>query len=229
MPLETTTLFSPAEAASGTTRDVRVPGGGERTVTVLFPPVRGGTVLQVDGPDGPFLVRVMVASSILDKAPVLTGEGIRAVIVSNPAPSKQAGVGQGRRSGNKLGAQLAVIAVAVGLCIAFAVSRTSHGSSSGSSSSGGGSGDAIIVIGSCLSGTLPDSSTAQQVSGVNAVSCSSAAAHYKVIDSFVGDTDMTKCQSNPQTQYAFSETTTVNGNDSSEVLYCVVGLGSYAH
>jgi hypothetical protein len=228
MPVETSFLLSPNEAASGTSREVRVPGGGDRTVTVLFPPgLKGGSVVQVDAPDGPFLIRLMVASSFLSQPPVKTGEGIPAVLVSGPVPLQPGPAGGAARKssgGNRLAAQLAVVAVAIGLVIAFAVYRTSHTSDD----AGSAGGSSVITIGSCLSGTLPDSTTARSVSGIKAVSCSSSDAHYKVVNSFSSTTDMTRCQSVPNSQYAFTETTTLNGF-SSEILYCVAGLGSYAH
>ncbi|MEY9943355.1 hypothetical protein [Kitasatospora sp. GAS1066B] len=85
-----------------------------------------------------------------------------------------------------------------------------------------------FAVHDCLSGTLPDSTTAQSVDGVDVISCSSANAHYKVIQSFFGTTDLSKCQDNPDSQYSFSEETTYGGATISSEVYCVVGLGSYA-
>ncbi|WP_229901790.1 LppU/SCO3897 family protein [Streptomyces zaomyceticus] len=82
--------------------------------------------------------------------------------------------------------------------------------------------------GTCLNGTLPDSETAQSVSGVEEVSCSASDAHYKVIQTFPFTSDMNKCNANPKTQYAFSDRYTMNGTTISEYVYCLVGLGSYA-
>ncbi|MFD4375415.1 hypothetical protein [Streptomyces sp. NPDC058486] len=82
--------------------------------------------------------------------------------------------------------------------------------------------------GTCLNGTLPDSETAQSVSGVEEVSCSASDAHYKVIQTFPFTSDMNKCNANPKTQYAFSHRYTMNGTTISEYVYCLVGLGSYA-
>ncbi|MFH8729227.1 LppU/SCO3897 family protein [Streptomyces termitum] len=82
--------------------------------------------------------------------------------------------------------------------------------------------------GTCLNGTLPDSETAQSVSGVDEVSCSAADAHYKVIQTFPFTSDMNKCGANPKTQYAFSHRYTMNGTTVNEYVYCLVGLGSYA-
>ncbi|WBO64570.1 LppU/SCO3897 family protein [Streptomyces camelliae] len=82
--------------------------------------------------------------------------------------------------------------------------------------------------GTCLNGTLPDSTTAQSVSGVEEVSCSASDAHYEVIESIPLTSDMSRCNDNPRTQYAFSSRYTINGATVNEYVYCLVGLGSYA-
>ncbi|SED15799.1 hypothetical protein [Streptomyces sp. TLI_105] len=82
--------------------------------------------------------------------------------------------------------------------------------------------------GTCLNGTLPNSETAQSVSGVEEVSCAASDAHYKVIQTFPFTSDMNNCNSNPKTEYAFSHRYTMNGATISEYVYCLVGLGSYA-
>ncbi|WP_406059237.1 hypothetical protein OG462_19525 [Streptomyces sp. NBC_01077] len=82
--------------------------------------------------------------------------------------------------------------------------------------------------GTCLNGSLPDSTTAQSVSGVDEVSCSASDAHYKVIQTFPFTSDMGLCNANPKTQYAFSHRYTMNGATVSEYVYCLIGLGSYA-
>lgn len=82
--------------------------------------------------------------------------------------------------------------------------------------------------GTCLNGTLPDSTTAQSVSGVEEVSCSASDAHYRVIQTFPLTSDLNSCNSNPQTQYAFSHRYTINGATINEYVYCLIGLGAYA-
>ncbi|WP_327430762.1 LppU/SCO3897 family protein [Streptomyces sp. NBC_01236] len=82
--------------------------------------------------------------------------------------------------------------------------------------------------GTCLNGTLPDSTTAQEVSGVEEVSCSASDAHYEVIETIPLTSDMSRCDSNSRTQYAFSYTYTLNGTPINEYVYCLIGLGSYA-
>ncbi|MFG2712464.1 hypothetical protein ACGFX2_18205 [Streptomyces goshikiensis] len=82
--------------------------------------------------------------------------------------------------------------------------------------------------GTCLNGTLPDSTTAQTVTGVREVSCSASDAHYKVIQSIPLTSDLNRCNDNPKTQYAFSYRYTRNGIPLNEYVYCLVGIGSYA-
>lgn len=82
--------------------------------------------------------------------------------------------------------------------------------------------------GTCLNGTLPDSTTAQEVSGVAEVSCSASDAHYQVIQTVPATSDMSRCNANSRTQYAFSYRYTLNGATLNEYVYCLIGLGAYA-
>ncbi|MFJ8979117.1 hypothetical protein [Streptomyces sp. NPDC102282] len=82
--------------------------------------------------------------------------------------------------------------------------------------------------GTCLNGTLPDSTTAQEVSGVDEVSCSASDAHYQVIRTIPATSDMSRCDAEARTQYAFSYRYTLNGATLDEYVYCLIGLGSYA-
>lgn len=83
--------------------------------------------------------------------------------------------------------------------------------------------------GTCLSGTLPDSTTAQRVDDdVKEISCSSSEAHYRVIGSIPMTSDMDRCDDYPKTEYAFSHRYTINGAVINEYVYCLVGIGSYA-
>lgn len=81
--------------------------------------------------------------------------------------------------------------------------------------------------GTCLNGTLPDSTTAQRVTGVEEVSCSASDAHYRVIESIPLTSDLDRCNDNPKTEYAFSYRYTRNGIPINEYVYCLVGIGSY--
>ncbi|RAG82522.1 hypothetical protein DN069_27105 [Streptacidiphilus pinicola] len=82
--------------------------------------------------------------------------------------------------------------------------------------------------GTCLNGTLPDSTTAQTVNDVNQVDCSADDAHYKVIQVFYETTDLSRCDDVSDTQYSFSSQVTWNGATINSYVYCLVGLGSYA-
>lgn len=82
--------------------------------------------------------------------------------------------------------------------------------------------------GTCLNGELPDSTTAQRVSGVEEVSCSASDAHYRVIESIPGTSDLERCSDNPRTEYAFSYRYTLNGSVINQYVYCLVGIGAYA-
>ncbi|MGW7441230.1 LppU/SCO3897 family protein [Streptomyces sp. NPDC054849] len=82
--------------------------------------------------------------------------------------------------------------------------------------------------GTCLNGQLPDSTTPQSVSGVEEVPCSASDAHYRVIESIPGTSDMDRCNANPKTQYAFSYRYMRGALVLNQYVYCLVGLGSYA-
>ncbi|MFJ8085102.1 hypothetical protein ACIQ6Y_31345 [Streptomyces sp. NPDC096205] len=83
------------------------------------------------------------------------------------------------------------------------------------------------TAGTCLNGQLPDSTTAQEVS-VDEVDCSASDAHYQVIETIPFTSDMTRCQSNPRTEYAYNYRYTLNGTTINEYVYCLIGLGAYA-
>ena len=83
--------------------------------------------------------------------------------------------------------------------------------------------------GTCLSGTLPDSSVPEPVGpDVTEVPCTSPDAHYRVIQDIPGTTDLHRCDSNSQTQYEFSSEEDINGVPTDQYVYCLVGIGSYA-
>ncbi|WP_411102913.1 hypothetical protein [Streptomyces sp. cmx-4-9] len=81
--------------------------------------------------------------------------------------------------------------------------------------------------GTCLNGTLPDSTTPQSVTGVEEVSCSASDAHYRVIESFPFTSDLDRCNDNPKTQYAFSYRYSRGATVINQYVYCLVGIGSY--
>ncbi|MBW5482514.1 LppU/SCO3897 family protein [Streptomyces bambusae] len=82
--------------------------------------------------------------------------------------------------------------------------------------------------GTCLGGELPDSTTAQRVTGVEEVPCSASDAHYRVIESIPGTSDLNSCDDNSDTEYAFSYCYTRNGIPINQYVYCLVGIGPYA-
>ncbi|MCX4959918.1 LppU/SCO3897 family protein [Streptomyces virginiae] len=82
--------------------------------------------------------------------------------------------------------------------------------------------------GTCLNGQLPDSTTPRSVSGVSEVPCSASDAHYRVIESIPGTSDMDSCNGNPKTQYAFSYRYMRGSIVLNQYVYCLVGIGSYA-
>lgn len=86
----------------------------------------------------------------------------------------------------------------------------------------------VFDAGTCLNGQLPDSTVAVSVSDVNEVPCTSADAHYRVIQNFPGTTDLNVCNSNPRTQYAFSSELDMNGLPTDQYVYCLVGIGKYS-
>lgn len=86
-----------------------------------------------------------------------------------------------------------------------------------------------FTTGTCLTGTIPDSTDPVPVPDVTEVECSSDTAHYRVIQNFPGTTDMTLCQDNPDTQYVFSsELTNGRGIPIDRYVYCLIGLGDHA-
>ncbi|MFB7171174.1 hypothetical protein ACFCYM_10175 [Streptomyces sp. NPDC056254] len=82
--------------------------------------------------------------------------------------------------------------------------------------------------GTCLNGQLPDSTTPRSVSGVEEVPCSASDAHYRVIESIPGTSDLNSCNDNPKTQYAFSYRYMRGSLVLNQYVYCLVGIGSYA-
>ncbi|MFJ9764369.1 hypothetical protein ACIRUY_11180 [Streptomyces erythrochromogenes] len=82
--------------------------------------------------------------------------------------------------------------------------------------------------GTCLNGQLPDSTTPRSVSGVEEVPCSASDAHYRVIESIPGTSDLNSCNDNPKTQYAFSYRYMRGSIVLNQYVYCLVGIGSYA-
>jgi hypothetical protein len=85
-----------------------------------------------------------------------------------------------------------------------------------------------FTAGTCLTGRIPNSTVPVPAIGVTRVACSSKKAHYKVIKTYLGTSDMRRCDAVSRTQYAFSETRTRNGVPVHQYVYCLIGLGKYA-
>ncbi|MFD0385430.1 hypothetical protein ACFQ2B_33495 [Streptomyces stramineus] len=83
--------------------------------------------------------------------------------------------------------------------------------------------------GTCLDGEAATrATTAVSVDPFRVVSCSSSKARYRVIRTFHGTSDLSRCQSVADTQYSYSSRSTRGGVTLWEVVYCLVGVGSHA-
>lgn len=78
--------------------------------------------------------------------------------------------------------------------------------------------------GTCFGGEI----TGNVAFGVAKVDCGSPDAHYRSIDFFPGTSDMSRCDTVPETQYTYSVTWLRGGVPTSKTVYCLIGLGSYA-
>lgn len=216
-----------AEATSGVIKTVAVraePGAQERTIQVRFPPgVGNGARLRVPvpNPDGGSPSEVFVRARVRS----LT-----------------------RRANRVIGLVVAVMVIGGAVAVA-----AFSGSGGDTTPTGPGSSTALLTttsaevpptfhttttvpttanpfeVGTCLTGTLPDSTIPVRVgSDVTEVSCFSPAAHYKVIEYFPATTDMTRCDANPHTEYGFSFEETINGISTNQYVYCLVGMVSFA-
>jgi hypothetical protein len=88
--------------------------------------------------------------------------------------------------------------------------------------------DSGFTAGTCLTGEIPNTTVPVPANDVTEIPCGSKAAHYKVIKTFDGTSDMSRCRSVRRTQYAYSEILTVDNIRTTEFVYCMVGLGRYA-
>ncbi|MFI6150427.1 hypothetical protein [Streptomyces sp. NPDC051109] len=219
--------ITPQQAAHGVILSVPLPTGNAR---LRIPPSRDGDLVRARVGQGEVLVRIRVAGAPAPQAPVSNGRGSLVAL----------GVG---------------IAVVVGVVLLNSGGDDDAGSAASpapvpSYSSPARSPfpvpppvsrgtDALAPPseepapspfdrGTCLNGELPDSTTAQHVTGVKEVSCSASDAHYKVIERIPLTSELDRCNSNPKTQYAFSYRYSRGGITVNEYVYCLVGLGSYA-
>ncbi|MGX8903880.1 LppU/SCO3897 family protein [Streptomyces netropsis] len=235
MPEEVPLWLTPNEAASGVIRVVDLPTG---SVNLRIPPVRDNNLIKVSTATGE---TTFIRIRVIDAQPQ---PGPRRAFTGSPLA----------RPLFILVALCVLLAVVVLLTRQGDSSPSASGPGAGATApASSGTGDdtghpdsathdpgtgpalttppvapSLYRAGTCLDGTIPDSTTPVSVSDVDVVACSSADAHYRVIQTFHGTTDMSRCRGNSDTQYSFSSERTLNGRTISSVVYCLVGLGSYA-
>ncbi|MFI9254846.1 hypothetical protein [Streptomyces sp. NPDC053069] len=235
--------LTPQQAASGTV--LRLPPG-TGVPPVRIPPVRDGDVVRLRTADGEVRLRIRVtpaaAGAGSGKKQGLTCLGVLgavAVVVLLLVLTNRGGSDDS--SDDTLGSSSYSPSYPTATATGEPYSSDPYSSAPGAgdtySSDPYGTADPYgtpspdpspYTSGTCLNGTLPDSTTAQSVSGVEEVSCSASDAHYKVIETIPLTSDMSRCKDNSRTQYAFSSRYTINGATVNEYVYCLVGLGSYA-
>ncbi|MEV5876955.1 hypothetical protein AB0L75_22490 [Streptomyces sp. NPDC052101] len=244
--------LTPQQAASGTV--LRLPSSTGMP-PVRIPPVRDGDVVRLRAGDTEVRLRIHVTPAAADRPGPASPDkkqglaclgvlGAVAVVVLVLVLVNQGG-GSGDSSADPIGSSSYSPAYSPSYPAATPTGEPYTGDPySGAPSTGDpyssdpyGTGGAYdtpspdpspYTSGTCLNGTLPDSTTAQSVSGVEEVSCSASDAHYKVIETIPLTSDMSRCNDNSRTQYAFSSRYTMNGATVNEYVYCLVGLGSYA-
>ncbi|MCA6091162.1 hypothetical protein LE181_03125 [Streptomyces sp. SCA3-4] len=239
--MEVTLWLTPEEAAFGVVRTVGLPRG---SVNVRVPPVRDGDLIRVSTDKGEALLRIRVGSVPAPQPP-----GSRASLLRSPLLKPLLVLGA-------LGVLVVVLltqrddsssaAPGAGRTPSPPASRTPFSPGPGDGHAAPGLPDPLAGTdrptrgpsrlptppapyrtGTCLNGTIPDSTTPVKVNNVGVVACSSSDAHYRVIQTFHGTTDMSRCRENSDTQYSFSSETTLGGRTISSVVYCLVGIGSY--
>ncbi|MEU2514179.1 LppU/SCO3897 family protein [Streptomyces syringium] len=225
MPAEITLRLTPKEASLGTTRDVDLPSG---TVRIRIPPVRDRNLIRIATPQGEVLVRVEVSAGrgpwvarLVALAAVAAVIGLIVALnggddSSSPTTAPVPTVSSSPYSDPTTTAPAAPTAPDTSLPLPGSLPPAAPTPTASPFESG-----------TCLDGTIPASTTPVKVD-VDVVPCSSSNAHYRVIRTFPGTTEMSKCESVPSTQYAYSSRSTWGGRTMWEVVYCLVGLGSYA-
>lgn len=226
VPAEIALRLTPKEASSGTTRDIDLPSG---SVRIRIPPVRNGNLIRIATPQGEVLVRVEVSAgrgpwtarfvvlaavaAVIGVVVAVSGDGDSSSPATAPAPTL---------SSTPYGS-----APETGAAAAPTAPDTSAPGPGSLPSLAPTPTTSPFESGTCLDGTIPASTTPVKVD-VDVVPCSSSNAHYRVIRTFPGTTEMSRCESVPSTQYAYSSRSTWGGRTMWEVVYCLIGLGSYA-
>ncbi|MGV4983132.1 LppU/SCO3897 family protein [Streptomyces sp. NRAIS4] len=228
--------LTPQQAASGTV--LRLPAS-TGVPPVRIPPVRDGDLVRLRTADGEVRLRIRVTPAGTGPAPAGKKQGLAclgvlgviAVVVLLLVLTHQGG-DSGGSSDDAAGSSSysPSYPTATATDEPYTSDPYSSDPSYGTGDPYGGStpDPSPYTSGTCLNGTLPNSTTAQSVSGVEEVSCSASDAHYKVIETIPLTSDMSRCNDNPRTEYAFSSRYTINGATVNEYVYCLVGLGSYA-
>lgn len=231
--------LTPQEAASGVIRTVPLPAGG--TASLRIPPVRDGALIRAHIADTEVLLRVRVVpaagAGTSGARGCLVALGVVAAVIiglvllnsgddddtsatsttATPTPTSSYSPWSPAPAPAPVPADTSA-GTATG-------TATDPGPGAASPSEAAPS---PFDRGTCLNGTLPDSTTPKSVTGVEEVSCSASDAHYRVIESIPLTSDLNQCKDNPKTQYAFSYRYTRNGITINEYVYCLVGIGSYA-
>ncbi|MFI9235365.1 hypothetical protein [Streptomyces sp. NPDC053079] len=245
MPTEVTLWLTPEEAASGVTRAVALPRG---TVNVRIPPVQDGSLIRVSTDKGETILRIRLHGtparapgagrpSFLGgpAAKPLLVLGVLAVLAAvvlltqrdDSTPSTAGRPGAATTAPSPAGSATATPGP-VGRTPGSLDPPYGDGRSGPASTYPTAAPPAPYTTGTCLNGTLPDSTTPVKVKNVDVVACSSSDAHYRVIQAYHGTTELSRCRDDSETQYSFSSRTTLGGRTISSVVYCLVGIGSYA-
>jgi hypothetical protein len=223
------------EAAAGVVITVPLPTG---PVRLRIPPARDGDLVRARVGDQVVQLRIRVSETTA----TMGGAPSAPSAPSAPAPPAP------RRSG-PLGCLVGLAVAAVVIIAATALADGDDGSDSAAPSPTYSryspsprpalpTGAATLLPtaepspydpGTCLTGTLPNATTPTRVDDdVREVPCSASGAHYRVIERFNGTTEMNRCNGNPRTEYRFSARYSRGATVTSQYVYCLVGIGSYA-
>ncbi|WP_441249323.1 LppU/SCO3897 family protein [Kitasatospora sp. McL0602] len=241
MPTEVTLTLTPAEAASGVTKVVSLPSGSR---TVRLPPVRDADVIRVATEEGEVLLRIRVYSGPPRPSRLgglgrpLLGLGVIGLSIfigvalsdHDSSSSSDAYVPPAHTYTTPAAAYTPPAPAYTAPTPAYSPSAYTPPAQAYSppAYSPAPSTAKPHLTGTCLNGTLVDSTTAQRVNDVSEVACSAPDAHYQVIRAFPATADMSRCASVSGTQYSFSSKELLNGAVIWSYVYCLVGLGSYA-
>ncbi|MFE5871849.1 hypothetical protein ACFQ6V_24845 [Streptomyces roseifaciens] len=229
MSAEVTVSLTPREASSGVVRPIDLPWG---TVRVRIPPLPGGGLIRIATPPGEVLIRVVVTAGRGRLTPKLIGLAAAAGVIAALVVLSD----RDDRSSSADSPPPAASSSASGA----SAGRTPFGSPT---PYGGGAPTPHRSLpaleppaparphelGTCLDGeSVPPSAGTVSVDPFRVVSCSSSKAHYRVVETFHGTRDRSKCKSVAESQYAYSSWSSRGGHTLWEAVYCLVGLGSYA-